>query len=255
MNDVPEYRKVYGEVKGWNPYRGWIAVIIDEPRISEKLSNTSIIQSIAEIVALAGQSEGKHGTLQIPFPVATSLKLGKMVGFQTEFTLFIANTVPVRILDAVKNIIMNWSIKLEEDGILGDGLSFSQREKEVAERTSYHITNFYGTVQSSQIQQQTTNSSQVMNIQQTDLTGIQDFIQKLREEIDGLKLQPDVHGEINSDIPAIESQLRSPNPKQGIVMEGLASIRRILEGTAGGIAARLLADLVKSFLGLPRGTP
>jgi hypothetical protein len=38
------------------------------------------------------------------------------------------------ILDAVRNTILKWSLKLEEEGILGDGMSFSPAEKETAAR-------------------------------------------------------------------------------------------------------------------------
>ena len=38
----------------------------------------------------------------------------------------------VAILDKVRNTILNWSLKLEADGILGEGLTFSQQEKKTA---------------------------------------------------------------------------------------------------------------------------
>jgi len=36
------------------------------------------------------------------------------------------------ILDAVRTSVLNWSLKLEADGIVGDGMSFSPDEKKIA---------------------------------------------------------------------------------------------------------------------------
>ena len=41
----------------------------------------------------------------------------------------IAKTCYLGILDAVRNAILAWSLKLEADGIVGEGLSFSPKEK------------------------------------------------------------------------------------------------------------------------------
>lgn len=31
-DEVPDYREVSGQVRGWNPYRGWIPVIFQDPK-------------------------------------------------------------------------------------------------------------------------------------------------------------------------------------------------------------------------------
>lgn len=48
------------------------------------------------------------------------------------------------IIDSVRNILLEWSLKLEKDGILGDGITFSKEEKEKASTVNYHIQNFSG---------------------------------------------------------------------------------------------------------------
>ena len=55
------------------------------------------------------------------------------------------------ILDSVRTTILEWSLKLEEDGILGDGMSFSREEKQLASSNTYHIETFIGQVSNSQI--------------------------------------------------------------------------------------------------------
>ena len=43
-----------------------------------------------------------------------------------------------KVLDSIRNTILNWALKLEEDGILGDGMAFSKEEKETANEVSYN---------------------------------------------------------------------------------------------------------------------
>ena len=37
----------------------------------------------------------------------------------------------VQLVDGVRNTILEWSLRLEADGIVGDGLSFNPEEKEI----------------------------------------------------------------------------------------------------------------------------
>lgn len=55
--------------------------------------------------------------------------------------LHIPITSLVPILDAVRNAILKWSLKLEEDGIKGDGLSFSKDERQTAEKEAKELGN------------------------------------------------------------------------------------------------------------------
>lgn len=48
------------------------------------------------------------------------------------------------IVDSVRTIVLEWSLKLEKDGILGDRLSFSREEKEKASAFTFNIQNFTG---------------------------------------------------------------------------------------------------------------
>jgi hypothetical protein len=53
VDEIPQYREVSGEVKGWNPVRGWIPVIFENPKLTEKISNIKIIQPVTELENLS----------------------------------------------------------------------------------------------------------------------------------------------------------------------------------------------------------
>lgn len=89
--------------------------------------------------------------------------LSKYGNFNTKYALTIGTNPIYRIIERIRNIILDRSITLEENDILGDELQFSDMEKEIANKTpviNHYTNNFYGTVSETQIQQATTNSEQ-----------------------------------------------------------------------------------------------
>ena len=69
----------------------------------------------------------------------------------------------------------------------------------------------------------------------------------LRKELPNLAIEDDTNRELSSDVATVEAQIASPNPKNNIVRASLDSIRRILEGASGGVAAQLLIQLQSLF--------
>lgn len=41
-DEAPDYRLIHGEIKAWNPYRGWIDVVMGDPKVKEALSIRAI---------------------------------------------------------------------------------------------------------------------------------------------------------------------------------------------------------------------
>lgn len=243
-DEIPDYRWATGSVKAWNAYHGWQPVMFEDNKMAAAVSRRANAQSIAEIENLLEKDDGKSA-YQMPFSASVESQLRKAISFDTQITLFIPSTNIVKIIDAVRNIVLNWAMKLEEDGILGEGLSFTSEEKEVATNTEYNITNFYGAVEHSQFQQQTKDSIQVKSDVSLDFESIIEFINEIRKNSKQLNLKPEDEQELESDIITIEAQSKSPKPKNAIVKGCLKSIRSILEGAGGGVAATLLTRLAE----------
>jgi hypothetical protein len=149
--ELPDYRHVSGEARGWNPYQGWVQVIFSDPKRGETLSRTRSTQSIAEIerLILGGASDE---TFHMPFSQKIQRAICESIGLDTQITLFISNTSLIKIIETVRTIVLNWTLKLEEDGILGEGFSFTEKEQKGINTAHQVITNFYGPMQGTQIQ-------------------------------------------------------------------------------------------------------
>ena len=247
-DDVPEYREVSGEIRGWNPVRGWIPILFEDPKEGEILSRRKCGQSIAEIEHLL---EGKRekSSLHMPFPHELQRRLGLGFGFETQVSLFTQYSGMARIIDSVRTIVLNWALQLEEDGIIGEGLSFTEREKKVAEHSPQNITNFFGPVQSPQVQQGSTQPIQVAASFALDVAAVASVVAKIRTSLESMDLSSDRRREAEAELVTLESQVGSPKPKASILREGLESLRRILEGAGGGAAGQLLVELGKVLAG------
>lgn len=160
--EIPEYRLLRGEIKAWNPYHGWIPVILTNE--NENITTHMAADSIANLLNVYENSTKKSAILQ--FGAGLNNLLSQSVNFNTKFALEIGTNQIYNIIERVRNIILDWSITLEENGILGDGLQFNEVEKDIATTTptiNNYINNFFGPVSETQIQQDTKKSRQNKN--------------------------------------------------------------------------------------------
>jgi len=154
---IPNYRKLKGEVKVWNPYRGWQPVSFDNNQTEEIMTYRFTKQSISELEALI---DSKPEQVTMKFPSETELSLMKNIRSLTPPILHLSIPQIFSVTDRVRNIILDWSLKLEENGILGDGLTFSKEEKQIASQIVYNVTtNIYGNMENSNIQQNSSDSN------------------------------------------------------------------------------------------------
>lgn len=238
---VPKYREVSGVVKVFNPYHGWQPLNFGNAELGEDLSKRKISQAIGELVAIA--ENDKSGNLQVPFSQHTKNALMKMMDIPLEPTLLVSDAQIHGILEAVRNEVLNWALDLETKGIVGDGMSFSKEEKAVASQITYQVTNNIGSMQNSQLQQDSAGATQTQHITQPEID-LSAFVAELKASIHDLGLNKDDAAELEAEVLTIEHQLGSPKPKSIIINESLKSARSIIEGITGSVLATgLLAQL------------
>jgi hypothetical protein len=124
------------------------------------LSQRRLFDSIPSLNALLSEN-GK--SLAIPVNASGAAMISKLIGFETKYILQISPNVIIDIIEQVKNKILDWAIVLEENGIMGEGISFTIEEKTRAQSEPQivnYISNFYSFVSDLQFQQGTDNSEQ-----------------------------------------------------------------------------------------------
>ena len=164
MEDIPDYRKVRGRVVAWNPMRGWVDVGFADTALQERLSVRHCGQAISEIEQLA--LHNPEGWFGMPFAPDLEKQLMKMQGtYPLTPSLQVQHAVLARIVEGVRNTVLNWALKLEEDGILGTGVVFSHEEQKIAASHVYNVNIIAGPVTGSQIQQGASESNQSQKLE------------------------------------------------------------------------------------------
>jgi len=150
--DVPEYRQLHGDVRAHNPYNGALMPIrFTDPSLQDMLSSCTIRQSIGSLHEVTGSASG---FLQMPFSEQQMVSLRQMLGpddseWMIPFRKFDKSQVTA-IFDAVRNRILDWTLRLEAEGIMGEGMTFTPQERDrAASMTSISIgsvENFQGVI-------------------------------------------------------------------------------------------------------------
>ena len=156
--EIPDYRKVVGEVKAWNPYHGWIPVVFEK---TTPLHEHDIRESLSSLVAAYKNSDQKACLFM--FSSEINAYLSKQSSFSTKFSLQVSVTQIYSIIEQVRNKILDWAITLEENEIVGEGLRFTPEEKDRALNEPLilnYTNNFFSDVMGTQIQQGTKDSYQ-----------------------------------------------------------------------------------------------
>jgi len=245
-DEVPEYRFVNGSLIAWNPISGWIPVVIKNEAWAKKLSTYPSGSSIAELDNLLdrkGREDEVH--MNISPSIRNMLCEDSVLNTQIVFSIDIAAVAGI--LDAVRNIVLKWTLNLEKEGVLGEGLTFSKEEKEVASRIPQNVNHFYGDVINPQIQQGTGNLTQLSEINSIDIEVVKEFLEFIKSEISNVEFDNERAKEVQAEINTIDAQIVTPKPELGIITESLKSIRTILEGASGTVAGQILLKLAEFF--------
>lgn len=133
-NPVPPYRNVGCTLHVQNPYRGLQPFHIENERVAEKVLNVPFNNPISELEdLLSNRGDGTQDAILLSFNPKTEIEL--MKGMRPIALTPVRRTSLAQvksIVDAVRNSILDWSLKLEEQGILGNGLTFTEKDVQKA---------------------------------------------------------------------------------------------------------------------------
>lgn len=242
----PEYRKIKGVLKAFNPYQGWIPAMISDIEMETDVCERKMANSISEIVSLCQE----ENDLLSEFTGAQTEILNKIfrTTFPMKYALFIPRTSVMDIIEKVKNTILEWTLKLEEKGIIGDNMTFTEKEKNTATSIPQTINNYYGDTKivnssgdnttvvagdnnnvsfsyekASKIIEEIEKSINNENLNQDDLETAKDILVDIRDKIDQKK-------------------------KTSIIKATLSGLKDFLIGAGANVAAALIQTKLKDII-------
>lgn len=170
-------------------------------------------------------------------------------------------SLPIEEGDKISRILPNRTVEnyivLDRGFITGSEIIESHFDVKVEKENTLKNTNinhfennFYGTMFNSQIQQNSKDSTQTMNItesysQKEELKVWLDGI--LNQNLPSISLEQDKLDTIEKALKNINAELERSNSKPGIIKDGLSSIRTVLEGAAANLVASGLLYQLSQF--------
>lgn len=244
--DLPSYRVVVGQVKGLNPFHGWQPVQFNNTKTEETFSKRRVYDTAAEMESLAAAGGGAR---EIMFPLSAEAKhlLRSVTGFDFEFAIVAPASTIVGILDAVRNALLDWSLKLEKLGVRGEGMSFSDDERKRAHETQavYNIGTI-GTFTGNMGSGSGNFSVEGNTVNVTSKAAIESLVRKIRDNESQLGLEPESTRELHQALDGLQSEIKTTQPSAKRIDGFLASIRGIAEKAAGSLVAQgILYELSK----------
>lgn len=243
--DVPEYRVIIWQLQGFNPFHGWRPVQFNSTATEQKFTKRHITSQVAELESLVAKSS--DGQLQVPLSAEAQHLIRNATGFDFEFTTAMSASDVIGILDAIRNAMLDWSLRLEKSGVKGEGMSFSDDERKKAHETQaiYNIgkiDTFTGNMGSG-----SGNFSVEGNtVNVTSKLAIESLIRKIRDNEAQLGLEPESTRELRQALDGLQTEIKATQPSAKRINGFLASVRGIAEKAAGSLVAQgILYELAK----------
>lgn len=227
---VPSYRRIRGSLKFLNPYHGWCPIV--------GLDNLEkdVVQPVGELMTL---SVLESGFLTIGVPESIRKSVWQNVGFNCDVQLHVGTVAVAGIVEAVRNNILEWTLKLEQAGIHGHGLTFTPEEARAAQNMMV-TNNYHGPVAS--VAQ---GSNVIGSVSQTNASATpQDIAEAIARLVQALPTGQPLGPETNSaisDLANSEMELRAGRIPMGRISKafGLLGKAEDLAIRAPEAAARL----------------
>lgn len=240
QTDVPDYRSVPGQLKAFNPYHGWIPVMLSDPKIEELICHPQMRNSISEILSLCN-GNGSSIVMSLTAELQNSLNEMCDVPIHMQMAIHISKHAAADIIEKVKNTLIEWTLELEAKGVLGEGLSFSEHEKEIAKSIPQQVNNYYG---STNVINGTTEKLQAnagntvtayfdYELAKTTVDDIEEYIHKSKE------LSLEDKGEVLELLSDIKNKIDTKK-KGAVIKAALAGLRDYLINVGAGVTVAFI---------------
>ncbi|MBI1450444.1 MULTISPECIES: hypothetical protein [Acinetobacter] len=168
LAQVPEYRKFKGDLR-FLEKSGALTSINLPSSVDELITSVNFSKSIGQLNSLL---ENKNPTFLAPLSNGQRQLIIEIEDNDiSEPFIVLARYQLESVKKRVKSIILNWSLELEDKGILGQGLKFTEKEKGIAMSVNnYHIQNMQGVV--GNVNESTINQNNQMNVYAKDFDSL-----------------------------------------------------------------------------------
>ncbi len=244
--DVPDYRMAVGQAKSMNGLGRWQPVVISDYEVQRMVCT----QPLKEPVRTLEHFLTEEGNLAINLSGIQAQTLCELARYPVvPIRIFIDRGSVVRALDAVRTKVVDWSVALQEAGVRGEGISFSQREKSVAHTPSVvnnfgHVENLVGNaggIVHGDVNATTTQTSG------EKIAQVADLIRQIRAMESQMGMSPATLGEMTLHLGQLEKAIEEPQPKPGLVKGLLKAVGSVAQSVAGNVISAGVSTIANNI--------
>ena len=240
----PNYRKIHSTLMALNPHCGWVQAVITSPELENEICEHSVKQSVSEIIALVNSN---GDTLGISCSGTEIDYFNKIFDnpLPTQFVYHISKASVTDIIEKVKNTLLEWTLQLEKEGIMGENMAFNEKEKEQAKSIPQTINNYYGNT--NVVNGTANNSPMVAGNNNTVSISKEELGNELSKIADEIKNTNEISTDDIETALELLSDIRDKidcDKKSSIIKSGLVGLRDFLITAGGGFVANMLASLI-----------
>lgn len=177
-SEIPTYRKFNGQLKVHGPHNiGFLS--FDAPdEIAAELTYIELLLSASEIQNYINSGKTIFER-PLPYELRKVIMENQKTSVRLNPTVIFDVTQLHNILSYIRQAVLNWALQLEEEGILGEGIQFSQKEKEKAAMSNHfniqNMQGIVGNISAGNIQQ---NIHDGIHIEQGNFDTLADYLSK-----------------------------------------------------------------------------
>lgn len=242
---IPDYRIVKGVLKAHNPYNGWIPAQFADNETERMICEQKLHFSIAELQNLYEQSDTGYVIYQFNAELTDIIASIFKSPFPMQYALHISSHLLISIVEKVKNYLLEWTINLESNGVIGENMIFNDNEKDKAKNMPQQINNYYGTVINGNV-----SGSQVVSGNDNDVTynanAVSNAVTEIRESLEKEEISSEDKESALELLDEISSKLEQ-NKKPGIIKSALIGLKDFVISAGADLTAALIAAKIQGL--------
>ena len=231
-SEIPDYRTVVGEIKAKNPYYGFIPVMMPSSMASE-MNSRKLYESISELQNLSKSNE--HIIISLPTEISEILCKNAGANFPCYFIFGTHNLL--KIIDSVKDKLLDWCLKLEKDGIVGEDFEFNdveiEKAKNIPQQINYYGPVFNGNINGAQISTGNNNTNEFVS------NDLDDLINSIKNVLEEEKINEQSKKEAIELLKDINESVKQ-NKKKSFVRTMLIGLKDFLINAGAAVTASLI---------------
>jgi hypothetical protein len=224
--EVPEYRKLHGTPEAFSPFQGWLPLHFDTAEGQQAWALAVVGMTIPAIEESLRNASG--GSFSFPYPPEVQKEICRVLSWgDSPLRIRLGVSQAANILHAVRNILLEWTMEMEKQGVLGNDLLFTPEERakstEVTEKTVIHIGQVGAYVHSAEY---STVHGEITS--SLDLNGIRQLLQYVEQLLPAANLPAPIKENTETALVELKQAADSATPDGGRVQNALRTLKRVL---------------------------